>query len=84
MLGDPTTLITVGFFDDQGRQWEFQPTDFSRGPRSRVGQRAAVAYQPRDPLGTARKTDGLDGNYHRWIIGIGVAVWALTLTGVLR
>jgi len=79
-LGDPAWLCTVEFRDTSGHLCRFQPPLTSARQR-RVGTPVRVAYSPTNPEATARKTDGLDGSLHWWLIGLGAA---LVLVGAVR
>jgi hypothetical protein len=74
-LGDPAWLCTVEFRDTSGHLWRFRPPLTSARQRA-VGTPVRVAYSPSDPMATARKTDGLDGSLHWWLMGLGAALAA--------
>ena len=70
VCGEPANLCTVEFHDAAGAVRRFRPP-LSSARRRAVGTPVQVAYSPSDPEGTARKTDGFDGNLHRVLMGVG-------------
>jgi hypothetical protein len=76
--GERSWSSRVEFCDGAGRAWVFEPE--LSGPREPVrGSQVSLVYDPADPLGTARQTDGLI----RWYVWGAVAMGVVAIVSGL-
>ena len=77
-FGEPAWRYTVRFTDTSGAERLFQPG--TAGPRRpRPGARVVVSYVPSDPVGTARRVDGINAHIHWVILAVGLAIAGASL-----
>lgn len=71
--GDTMYTPVIEFTDGKGLQHRFTP-GYSQGNRPSLGSSVTVGYSPDNPMGTARRTDGIAGYFHWIFIGTGALV----------